>query len=94
MTPATVSVPADRVALAGDFAVPSSARAVVLLPHGVGNASAPAPNRMTDRLRVVGWILAQSTAATVRRASSPTSKRCSPGWSSLCFSLSLTRSTQ
>ncbi|MFD8427778.1 dienelactone hydrolase family protein [Streptomyces coelicoflavus] len=38
MTPDTVSVPADRVTLDGDFAVPASARAVVLLPHGVDNS--------------------------------------------------------
>ncbi|MGK9465171.1 dienelactone hydrolase family protein (plasmid) [Streptomyces sp. G6] len=38
MTPETVSVPADRVTLDGDFAVPASARAVVLLPHGVNNS--------------------------------------------------------
>ncbi|MEV5545874.1 dienelactone hydrolase family protein [Streptomyces sp. NPDC052309] len=31
----TVSVPADHVTLDGDLAVPASARAVVLLPHGV-----------------------------------------------------------
>ncbi|MFI2642422.1 dienelactone hydrolase family protein [Streptomyces sp. NPDC018610] len=52
----TVSVPADRVTLEGDFSVPASAGAVVLLPHDVDRSRRdPHSQALAARLRSAGW---------------------------------------
>lgn len=52
----TVSVPADRVTLEGDFSVPASPAAVVLLPHGVDSSRHNAYSRsIADRLHLAGF---------------------------------------
>jgi len=52
----TVSVPADHVTLDAHFAVPASARAVVLLPHGADTVRRNARSRsVADRLHTAGF---------------------------------------
>ncbi|MGW0811898.1 dienelactone hydrolase family protein [Streptomyces viridiviolaceus] len=52
----TVSVPADHVTLDAHFAVPASARAVVLLPHGADTVWRNERSRsVADRLHTAGF---------------------------------------